>query len=383
MTVREMRGARVSPFHAGEIGRRAAARARAGLPVLPMNFGQPTAGAPAAAIAVAHQRLDHDALGYTESIPLMERIARHYREDYGVEVAPSRIVLTAGASAAFVGAFASLFRRDDPVALVVPGYPAYRNTLNAMGLVPQEFRCGAEQGFRPTAAQIAALDPVPAGLVLASPANPTGAMLGREELQAVVDVCRERGIQLISDEIYHGISYGSRAVSALECDPEAVVVNSFSKLYRMPGWRLGWVVVPEAWAPAVGASLMNMFLTPSTLAQHAALAAMDVPEDLAHWVRIYAGNRRRLLQGLAGLGIDGIVPPEGAFYLYADVGHLTQDSMALCIRLVEETGLALAPGIDFDTELGHRFIRISFAVSAEEVESALAILQEWLPRQPR
>lgn len=376
---RTMRGQPVPPFYAGEIGRRATARARAGLPVIRMNFGQPSSGAPAAAIAAAHRYLDEDPLGYHESAPLVERLARHYRETYGVELEPDRILLTAGASAGFVAVYASLFQAGDRVALVTPGYPAYRNTLRAMGLTPVEFHCTDAAGARPITSALESLDPAPAGFVLASPANPTGAVVGPREMQDVAHLCRRRGIHLISDEIYHGITYGERSVSALEHDPDAIVINSFSKLYRMPGWRLGWMVVPARWAAGISACLINMFLTPPTLAQHAALAAMDVPEDLQEWVEIYRRNRARLLTGLADLGITSIAAPGGAFYLYADVGHLTQDSLAFCIRLVEETGVALAPGIDFDPEQGHRFVRFSFAVYPEEVERALERLAAWLP----
>ena len=373
------RGPAIPPFYAGEIGIRGAIRARAGLPLLSMNFGQPSAGAPAAAIAMAHRVLDRDPLGYVELAPLRERISRHYAESYGVEVAPEQILLTAGASAGLVATFAALFRPGDRIALIAPGYPAYRNTLRAMGLEPVELRCTLEQGFRPTPEMIESLDPAPDGFVLASPANPTGAMLDAEAMAAMTKTCRDRGIQLISDEIYHGITYGERAVSALESDPDVVVINSFSKLYRMPGWRLGWMVVPAAWVGTISAYLINMFLTPPTLAQHAALAAMDETEDLYRWVEIYLQNRDRLIAGLAAMGITGIAPPDGAFYLYADVGHLTQNSLEMCIRAVEEIGVALAPGIDFDPELGHSFIRFSFALTPEEIEQALKLLAQWLP----
>lgn len=375
----DMRGTPIPPFYAGEVGRRASARARAGLPVIRMNFGQPSAGAPAGAIAAAHEVLDSDPLGYHESAPLIERLARHYAETYGVDIDHRRILLTTGASAAFLAAYAAMFRAGDRVALVVPGYPAYRNTLRAMGLEPVELRCGVEQGFKPTPEQLDSLDPAPQGFILASPANPTGAMLDAGEMRDIVEVCRRRGIRLISDEIYHGITYGGRSVSALEHDPEAIIVSSFSKLYRMPGWRLGWMAVPERWAAGMSAYLINMFLTPPTLSQHAALAAMDVPDDLQRWVVTYGENRARLMEGLARLGITGITPPAGAFYLYADLGHVTRDSLQFCLRAVEETGVALAPGIDFDPEQGQRFVRFSFAVTPGEVDDALERLAAWLP----
>ena len=374
-----MRGPSVTPFHAGEIGTRGAARLRAALPFIPMHYGQPSAGAPPAAIAAAHRALDRDPLGYTELFELREKIVAFYAATHGVDVNIDRVLLTAGASAALVAAYAAMFRPGDRVALLRPGYPAYRNTLAALRLEPVEIHCGPEQGFHPTPAQIEALSPTPQGFVIASPANPTGAMLDSRQLGALLMTCRARGIQVISDEIYHGISFGKRAVSALELDSRAVVINSFSKLYRMPGWRLGWMIVPRDWAAQIHSYLINMFLTPSTLAQHAAIAAMDEHEDLEHWVRIYERNRTRLIEGLAALGITHIVPPDGAFYLYADIGHLTQDSMQFCLRAVDETGVGLAPGIDFDPVEGHRFVRFSFAVTPGEIEQALERLADWLP----
>jgi len=375
----KMGGSPLPPFYADQIGRRGYIRRRAGLPVLAMNFGQPTDGAPAAAIATAHRLLDSDSLGYFELEQLRERISRHYHETYGVEVSASRILITAGASAGLVAAFAALFQAGDEVAVVTPGYPAYRNTLRAMHLTPVELRCDLEHRFVPTSALIEALDPAPAGFILASPANPTGAMLDGPALAKMTATCRQRGIRLISDEIYHGITFGERAHSALESDPDAIVINSFSKLYRMPGWRLGWMVVPAQLAATISNYLINMFLTPPTLAQHAALAAMDVPDDLHAAVERYRRNRDRLADGLRALGITKLAIPPGAFYLYAEVDHLTSDSLAFCERLVEETGVALAPGIDFDPEHGHRFIRLSFAVRPAEIEEALRLLAEWLP----
>jgi len=373
-----LRGPFVTPFHAGEIARRGTARLRAGLQFIPMHFGQPSAGAPAAAIAAAHRVLDRDPLGYQEIVELRERIAAYYAETHGVQVDLDRILLTAGASAALVAAYAALFRPGDRVAIMRPGYPAYRNTMCAMRLEPVEVACGPEMDFRPTPALIESLQPVPQGIVIASPANPTGAMLDGAQLAAMLATCRERGIRVISDEIYHGISFGKRAVSALELDPDAIVINSYSKLYRMPGWRLGWMVAPPQLAEQLHVYLINMFLTPSTLAQHAALAAMDEREDLAHWVRVYERNRARLIEGLAAIGITRIVPPDGAFYLYADVGHLTGDSMQFCLRAVDEIGVGLAPGIDFDPDAGRHFVRFSFAVTPEEIERALELLAEWL-----
>jgi aspartate/methionine/tyrosine aminotransferase len=379
MTKRQMRGRPIPPFYAGEIGRLATARALAGLEVITMHFGQPSAGAPAAALSRAHRMLDEDALGYYESVPLRERLSRHYLETYGLTVAPGRILLTSGASAGLVATFASLFRAGDQVAVVSPGYPAYRNTLTAMGLEPTELHCGQAENFVPSPQMLESLDPAPAGFILASPANPTGAMLDAGGMAAMTAICRERGIQLISDEIYHGITFDEPAVSALESDQDVIVINSFSKLYRMPGWRLGWLVAPPDWTAGISACLINMFLTPPALAQHAALAAMDDKEDLQNWVKIYRGNRDRLIAGLEAMGIPGIAAPSGAFYLYADIRHISRDSLAFCHRAVQEIGVAMAPGIDFDPEHGHQFLRFSFAVAPEQIERAIELLAAWLP----
>jgi aspartate/methionine/tyrosine aminotransferase len=376
------RGVDVPPFYTGKIGRQAADLARAGRSVIPMHFGQPTAGTPPSALAAVARVLVADPTGYFESRELIERIARHYHDCYGLEVAPGRILLTAGASAALVAVFAALFEPGDRIGVCRPGYPAYRNALRALHRLPVEIDCGAEVGFRLEAAALEGAAPLH-GLVLASPANPTGAMLDRARLEALAAECRRRGVRLISDEIYHGISYGARAVCALEVDDETVVINSFSKLFRMPGWRLGWLVAPEALAARLSAYVVNFFLTPPTLSQHAALAAFEDRAELERSVASYAVNRDRLLRGLAAIGLERIAPPEGAFYLYADVGHLTADSLAFCQQLLADTGVALAPGIDFDPERGQRHVRLSFAVTTAEVDAALERLGPWLAAQPR
>jgi aspartate/methionine/tyrosine aminotransferase len=378
-----LRGADVPPFYAGLIGRQATELRRLGREVIPMHFGQPTAGTPPRARAAAAAALASDPTGYFESRELVRRIARHYRECHGVEVAEERILLTNGASAGLVAAFAALFAPGDRVGVCRPGYPAYRNALRALGRTPVEIDCGAAAGFRLEAAVLAAIEPPLHGLVVASPANPTGAMLGREALARLAAACRARGTRLISDEIYHGISFGAPAVCALEVDPDAVVINSFSKLYRMPGWRIGWLVAPAALAAQLSAYVINFFLTAATLSQHAALAAFDDAEDLAAVVASYRVNRELLLAALPGMGITGVAPPDGAFYLYADVGHLTDDSLAFCQRLLAETGVATAPGIDFDTRDGQRYLRFSFAVTTREVERAIGVLGPWFRAQPR
>ena len=377
------RGAEVTPFHAGAIAARAFDRQRRGLPVYPMHFGQPTAGIPSHARDAAHARLDRDASGYWESAALRERIARHYGETHGIDLDPKRVLLTAGASAGLVAVFAAMFAAGDRVGVARPGYPAYRNALVALGRVPVEIDCGAAANFRLAPSMLDALPEPLHGLVVASPANPTGAMLSRDELAALAARCRSSGTRVVSDEIYHGISYGRDSTTALALDPDAIVLNSFSKLFRMPGWRLGWLVAPENCVARLSSYLINLFLTPASVSQHAALAAFDDREELDASVAEYARNRDRLLHALPRMGIGGIAPPDGAFYVYADVGHLTHDSLAFCHRLVDETGVATAPGIDFDPIDGHRWIRFSFALSGAELDEALTVLEPWLAAQPR
>jgi aspartate/methionine/tyrosine aminotransferase len=374
------RGADVPPFYAGQIGARAAALARAGRSVIAMHFGQPTEGAPAAAVAAARTMVERGPMGYWESPDLKRRIARHYEETYGLDVAPSRILLTGGASAGLVAAFAALLAPGDRVALARPGYPAYRNALLALGRTAVEIDCGSEVGYRLTADALAAVPDDLHAVVAASPANPTGATLSAAELAAIAAECRRRGAWLISDEIYHGLTYGSRAVCALEVDPDALVVNSFSKLYRMPGWRLGWMVAPESVVARLDSYLINFFLTPAALSQHAALAAFDELPALRESVHTYARNRERLLAALPRLGCRNVVAPEGAFYFYVDVAHVTNDSLAFCHRLLDETGVSIAPGIDFDPVGGRHCVRLSFALRTEEVEDAIERLSAWFAR---
>lgn len=374
--------AEIDPFHAIAIGELAYALQAQGRSVIHMEYGQPSTGAPAAAIAVAHRVLDADPMGYWENPELKARIARHYAEAHGVMVAPEQVILTCGASPALVLALNCLFAPGARVALARPGYVAYRNTLKALHIEPVEIACGEAERFQLTAAALAALDPPPDGVIVASPANPTGTVIAPEELAAIAQVCAARGIRLVSDEIYHGISYVGPVPSALTVDPRALVINSFSKYFSMAGWRLGWLVVPPDLVDAARARMGNLFLTPPSLAQHAGLAAFDCRDELEGHVATYARNRALMLEGVARLGLSHIAPPDGAFYIYADVGHLTDDSLAFCRRMLEETGVATAPGVDFDPVDGQRFVRFSFAVSTELVAEALARLEPWFAAQP-
>ena len=369
--------AQIDPFHAIGISTLAHRLKAEGASIIHMEFGQPSTGAPKAAIAVAHEMLDADRGGYWESPALRARIARHYLETYGVSVAPERVILTCGASPALVLALASTFNPGDRVALARPGYVAYRNTLKALHLEPVEIACGPESRFQLTAAHLAALDPAPAGVIVASPANPTGTIIEAGELEAIARVCRERGIRIVSDEIYHGLSYVGPARSMLEFEPDTLVVNSFSKYFSMVGWRLGWLLAPERDLSRARAYIGNLFLTAPTLSQHVALAAMDEREELEGHVAVYRANRDLLLAALPRLGLTQIAPPDGAFYIYADIGHLTQDSLSFCKDLLRETGVATAPGLDFDPVEGGHFIRMSFAVSTPEIQTAIDRLIPW------
>lgn len=367
----------IEPFHAIGVSRLAHALTREGRSIIHMEFGQPSTGAPSAAIAVAHQVLDTDGMGYWESPDLKSRLARHYLETYGVNVEADQFILTCGASPALVLALASSFSPGDRVALARPGYVAYRNTLKALHLVPVEIACGADTRFQLTADQLAALDPAPKGVIIASPANPTGTIIEADELAAIAQVCRDRGIQIISDEIYHGLSYVGPARSMLEFEPSSLVVNSFSKYFSMVGWRLGWLLVPQAHLHRARAYVGNLFLTAPSLSQHAGLAALDCREELDGHIQVYAANRDLLLAALPRLGLGAIAPPDGAFYIYANVAHLTDDSLAFCKQMLRDIGVATAPGIDFDPVEGRHFIRISFAVSTPQVVEATERMVPW------
>lgn len=375
-------GQDIAPFQAISISRRAHELKAAGKRILHMEFGQPSTGAPKAAIAAAHGVLDAEAMGYWESQPLKERICRHYQEGYGVTLSPRRLVITCGASPALVLALAAAFNPGDRIAMARPGYVAYRNTVRALNMEPVEIACGADVRFQLSAAALDALEPAPQGVIIASPANPTGTIIPKDELAAIAEVCARRGIQIISDEIYHGLSYGPEIHSMLAFSPDAYVVNSFSKYFSMAGWRLGWLVSPEDRVARTGAYIGNLFLTAPSLSQHAGLVAMDSRDELEGHLDVYRRNRALLLDALPRLGLEKIAPPDGAFYIYADVSRFTDDSLGFCLKLLEETGVATAPGVDFDPVEGGRFMRFSFALSTPEIEEALARLEPWFAAQP-
>ncbi|MBW4715663.1 aminotransferase class I/II-fold pyridoxal phosphate-dependent enzyme [Saccharothrix obliqua] len=376
----------VPPFHVMEIVSAAAARQRAVGDVVSLAAGQPSSPAPEPVLRAAERALREQTLGYTEqlgTIELRTALAGHYEHRYGLAITPDDVVVTTGSSGAFLLAFLAAFEAGDRVALARPGYPAYRNILRALGCEVVELPCGPDTRFQPTTAMLDAAGPL-AGLVVASPANPTGSALSPAELAALAGWCAERGTRLISDEIYHGISYGAPLACAWETSRDAVVVNSFSKAFAMTGWRLGWMLLPADLRRAVDRLTGNFTLCPPALAQHAAVAAFE-PESYAWAARLvdgYRANRDALLTGLAALGVDRVAPADGAFYAYADVSHLTDDSMAFCRRLLDDTGVAIVPGVDFDPVRGHEFVRMSFAGAAGDIAEALRRLGGWFGGEP-
>jgi aspartate/methionine/tyrosine aminotransferase len=377
--------ANVPPFHVMDLLAAAAERRRTHGDLLDLVAGQPSTPAPAPVRAAAHRALDEEVLGYTVAlgIPrLREAICAHHRRMHGLDVSPDDVVVTTGSSGGFLLAFLAAFEPGDRVAIARPGYPCYRNVLAALGCEVVELPTGPESRFQPTVELLEELDRPVRGLVVASPANPTGTMLFPSELAALATWCEEHGVRLISDEIYHGIEYASppQHASAWETSREAVVFNSFSKYFSMTGWRIGWMLVPEELRRPVDVLTGNFTICPPVLAQHAAVEAFSdasYAECDGH-VERYAANRAVLLEGLPRLGIERLAPADGAFYVYADVGHLTDDTMTWCHRLLAETGIATAPGIDFDTAVGNRFVRLSFAGATADMEAALDRLEAWL-----
>ena len=380
MTIKIARRGAVAPFIAMEVLRAANERAAAGEDILHLEVGQPSTGAPRGVIEAARSALDSHQLGYTEALgitSLRERIARHYREFYGVEVDPARVVVTTGSSGAFLLSFLAAFDSGDRIALAAPGYPAYRNILSALDIVPVTIATDMATRFQPTAELVAALDAPVEGLIVASPSNPAGTMLSPDELERLYNHCCSRGIRLISDEIYHGITFGMSPVTALSFGRDVIVINSFSKYFSMTGWRLGWMIVPDDLARPIERLAQNLFISPPTLPQVAAEAAFDCREELEANVRRYAENRALLLDRLPRAGFDRLAPADGAFYIYADVSRLTNDSEAFCRRMLAEIGVAATPGVDFDPERGHRFVRFSFAGSTTDIAAAADRLIAW------
>ena len=384
MALKVSRRGRVPPFLVMEVMRAAAERVAAGREVLHLEVGQPGTPAPRGVREAAGRAIDRERLGYTVALgipALREAIADHYADFYGVHVPAERVIVTTGSSAGFVLSFLACFEPGDRVALAEPGYPCYRNILRALDLEPVALPVDRDTRYRPTAATIEALDAPVDGLIVASPSNPTGAMVSPAELAALAACCRSRGIRLISDEIYHGIGFGMEAATVAAIDPDAVVVNSFSKYFSMTGWRIGWMVAPEALLKPVERLAQNLFISPPTLSQHAAVAAFDCHEELRRNVAVYAANRALLLEELPKAGLTRLSQADGAFYLYADVADLTDDSEAFCRALLDDTGVALTPGLDFDPARGGRSLRISFSGPTDDMAEAARRIGAWLARR--
>ncbi len=373
MALKVARRARVDPFIVMDVLRVANEREAAGEEVLHLEVGQPGTAAPAKVLEAARAALTDDRLGYTDALgipALRDGLARHYRDFYGLEVDAGRIVVTTGSSGAFLLAFLAAFEHGDRVALAVPGYPAYRNILAALGIEPVLLPVTAAERFQPSVELLRRVEGRLDGLIVASPSNPTGTMLGEAEMREISAYCHGHGIRLISDEIYHGLTYGRAAVSVLGESDSAIVINSFSKYFSMTGWRLGWMVVPEDMLRPVECLVQNLFISAPTLSQLAACAVFDCHDELRANVARYAQSRQLLLQRLPEAGFDDLAPADGAFYIYADVARLTNDSTGFCRRMLTETGVATTPGVDFDPGRGHTFVRFSFAGATADIAAA-------------
>ncbi|MEZ0467821.1 pyridoxal phosphate-dependent aminotransferase [Phaeobacter sp. SYSU ZJ3003] len=369
----------VDPFIVMDVMEAARKAEEAGRRIIHMEVGQPSTGAPEAAQQALVRALENDALGYTVALgipALRERIARMYGEWYNVDLDPGRVVVTSGSSGAFLLAFTALFDSGDRVGIGVPGYPSYRQILHALGLTPVDIETAAENRLQPVPSDLSGLDL--AGLMVASPANPTGTMLNRDAMAALIGATQEAGAAFISDEIYHGIEYEAKAVTALELTNDAYVINSFSKYFSMTGWRVGWMVVPEDHVRVVERLAQNMFICAPHASQVAALAAMDCEEELQANLAVYARNRQLMLEGLPKAGFSKIAPPDGAFYVYADVSELTQDSRAFAAEILEKAGVAVTPGLDFDPVRGATTLRFSYARSTADIEEGLSRLRSFM-----
>ncbi|CAO4177686.1 pyridoxal phosphate-dependent aminotransferase [Methylorubrum extorquens] len=373
----------VAPFLAMDVMAAAGARERRGEGVVHMEVGQPSAPAPRAVIAAAQGALADGRIPYTEALGLprlRERIARHYAETYGVSLSPERVVVTTGSSAGFVLAFLALFDAGARIGVPRPGYPAYDGILRALDLIPQPLTLRAEDRYAPTPTLVRAVHAAQplSGLLVMSPANPSGTVIEPTRLAELCATARALSLPFISDEIYHGLSYGVPTATALQFDANALVINSFSKFYCMTGWRVGWMVVPEALVRGIERLAQNLYISAPYLSQIAALAAFDTLDEIVAIREGYAANRALLLDALPSLGFSDIHPVDGAFYLYADIARHTDDASAFCRRMLEEAGVAATPGLDFDPEEGSHHIRFSFAGSNAECAEAVARLKGWL-----
>ncbi len=368
----------VDPFIVMDVMEAAAQAEAAGRHIIHMEVGQPGTAAPAKARAALALAMEEGALGYTVALglpALRARIAKLYGERHGVDLDPSRVVVTSGSSAGFLLAFTALFDAGDRVALGAPGYPSYRQILRALSLEPIDIQTRIEDRYQPVDSD---LPSDIQGLIVASPANPSGTMLDRPALQSLIEACRARDAAFVSDEIYGGIEYERKSVSALEITDEAYVINSFSKYYSMTGWRVGWMVVPQTHVRTIERLQQNMFICPPHASQIAALAAMECEDELEANLAVYATNRALMLKGLPRAGFDRIAPPDGAFYVYADVSSITDDAHAFSRDILEKAGVSVTPGLDFDKDRGNGTLRFSYARSTADIEEGLARLEKYM-----
>ncbi|MBN36672.1 MAG: 1-aminocyclopropane-1-carboxylate deaminase [Rhodospirillaceae bacterium] len=371
----------VPAFMVMEVMQAAADRTASGRDVLHLEVGQPGTAAPQGVREASKRAIDIEKLGYTVALgidPLREAIASHYRQSYGVTVRPENVVATTGSSGGFLLSLLACFDPGDRVALAEPGYPCCRNILMALGLEPVALPVDHNSRFQPTVAMLEALDEPIDGLIVASPSNPTGTMVSRDDLAALSAHCSANGIRLISDEIYHGVSYGMEATTVASINPDAVVINSFSKYFSMTGWRIGWMVVPDNLLKPIERLAQNFFISPPTLSQHAAVAAFDCHDELQANIAVYTANRELLLDALPKAGLTKLSQADGAFYIYADISDLSDDSQAFCKAILDHTGVAITPGLDFDPVRGHRSVRISFSGPTEDMAEAARRLGDWI-----
>ena len=372
----------VDPFIVMDVMAAAAEKEAAGDTVIHLEVGQPSTPAPKGALAAAHAALDNDRIGYAAALgvpALRERIARFYREVYGAEVSPDRVIVTTGSSGGFPLAFLVSFDVGDRVALAAPGYPAYRNILTALNLETVDLPTSAADRYQPTVEALEKAGRID-GLIVASPSNPTGTMVNRAELKVLADWCDARGVRLISDEIYHGIVYEGETASAVEVTDSAIVVNSFSKYFSMTGWRVGWIVVPEQLVRSVETLQQNLSISVPTLSQIAAEAAFDGCAEMDVIKHGYEENRRILIEGLPKVGLTEFLPVDGAFYLYADVSKFNPDSFEFAKTMLQQAHVAATPGVDFDPFHGKSFVRFSYSRSTQEITEAVARITRWLAK---
>ena len=377
----------ISPFIVMDVMKAANEKEVSGQHIIHMEVGQPATRAPQKVREAAHKALDEDRLGYTDArgLPkLRAHIAQYYRTRYNLEVSPERIIVTTGSSAGFVLAFLAVFDKGARVALPVPGYPCYPHILRALNIDPVLIATDETTRWSLQASDLQKLTqqgPPVDGLLLASPANPTGTMLGENNLKQLAQHCQKNNIQFISDEIYHGLTYEQPAQTALAFSDEAIIINSFSKYFSMTGWRIGWMVVPQFLVRPIERLQQNLFINAPTLSQFAAISAFDCIDELEDYKKVYEQNRSFLLNELPQCGFTNILPADGAFYLYADVSHLTDDSLQFTRKILDETGVALTPGADFDAARGHHFLRFSYARSLEDMREAVKRLKTWMNQQ--